>query len=360
MRTALYDQHLVLGGKMLNFCNWDLPLSYGSQIDEHHAVRSKVGIFDVSHMTVIDVKGQDAFLFLRKIIANDVAKLNLGQALYACMLKEDGGVIDDLIVYKVDDSFFRLVLNASTHDKDLAWLKKQAADFHLSISEMDEKCIIALQGPDSLNLISSIFPEVNQLKPFHFFIKGDYFIARTGYTGEKGLEIIAPVSASLSLWKKCIELGALPCGLGARDTLRLEAGLNLYGHDMDEGTSPFISNLAWTLVLSDDRDFIGKAALMTEKSNPLNLGLVGLILKDKGVLRTGQTVFLKDGRKGIITSGGFSPTLEKGIALARLPLPLASAWVEIRGHLKEVMVVKPSFVRNGKSIIELLVKDEVE
>lgn len=357
MRTALYDQHLALGGKVVDFHGWDLPLNYGSQIDEHHAVRNSVGMFDVSHMTVVDLRGAQVIPYLRKILANDVAKLVPGQAMYSCMLNEQGGVIDDLIVYKIDDATFRLVVNSATHDKDMAWLEKWALEFQVSVTEMLEKCIIAVQGPQALKLVSAVFEIVNTLKPFRFVIAEDYFIARTGYTGEQGVEIIAPVAEGKLLWQKLIEAGVQPCGLGARDTLRLEAGLNLYGNDMDETTSPLISNLAWTIVFDDERNFIGKQTLETERANGIKSAFVGLILKDKGVLRTGQKVVLEDGREGVITSGGFSPTLEKGIALARVSLPLKSASVDIRGTLKSVQMVKPNFVRNGKSVVELLLKN---
>ena len=354
MRTALYDQHVALGGKVVDFHDWDLPLNYGSQIDEHHAVRKSVGMFDVSHMTVVDLRGAEVIDYLRKILANDVVKLVPGQAMYSCMLNEQGGVIDDLIAYKIDDQYFRLVVNSATHDKDLAWLQKWANDFDVVVTEMLEKCIIAVQGPQALKLVSAVFEIINTLKPFRFAVVDDYFIARTGYTGEQGVEIIAPIAEGKLLWQKLIEAGAQPCGLGARDTLRLEAGLNLYGNDMDEATSPLISNLAWTIVFDDERNFIGKQALETERANGIKSVLVGLILKDKGVLRTGQKVVLEDGREGMITSGGFSPTLEKGIALARVPLPLKSASVDIRGTLKSVQMVKPNFVRNGKSVIEMM------
>ncbi|MES2204486.1 MAG: glycine cleavage system aminomethyltransferase GcvT [Pseudomonadota bacterium] len=354
MRTALYNQHIALGGKVVDFHGWDLPLNYGSQIDEHHAVRKSVGIFDVSHMTVVDLRGAQVIPYLRKILANDVAKLVPNQAMYSCMLNESGGVIDDLIAYKIDDQYFRLVVNSATHDKDLAWLEKWAKEFDVSVTEIVDKCIIAVQGPQALTLVSAIFEIVNTLKPFRFVDQDDYFIARTGYTGEQGVEIIAPIAESQLLWQKLIDAGVQPCGLGARDTLRLEAGLNLYGNDMDETTSPLTSNLGWTTVFDGERNFIGKQALETERANGVQSVLVGLILKDKGVLRTGQKVVLDNGREGVITSGGFSPTLEKGIALARVPLPLTSASVDIRGTLKSVQMVKPNFVRSGKSVVEMI------
>ena len=378
MRTVLYDQHLALGGKVVDFHGWNLPLNYGSQIDEHHAVRKSVGMFDVSHMTVVDLRGAQVIPYLRKILANDVAKLVPGQAMYSCMLNEQGSVVDDLIVYKIDDQYFRLVVNSATHDKDMDWLTRWAKEFDVAVVEMVEKCIIAVQGPQAIALVAEILSSLHlspggrgrgvlasgegdqlfSLKPFRFYSTEDYFIARTGYTGEQGVEIIVPVEPGLALWQKLVDAGVQPCGLGARDTLRLEAGLNLYGNDMDETTSPLISNLAWTIVLDNERDFIGKKALETERANGIKSALVGLILKDKGVLRTGQKVVLEDGREGVITSGGFSPTLEKGIALARIPLPLKSASVDIRAALKEVLIVKPNFVRNGKAVYELLLKDE--
>jgi len=362
MYTALYNEHLALKGKMVDFHGWSLPLNYGSQIEEHHAVRRKVGMFDVSHMTVIDLLGEQVIPYLRKILSNDVSTLALGRALYSCMLNEQGGVIDDLIVYKFNDDYFRLVVNSATREKDLSWLKKWAIQFSVSVEEIVDKCIIAVQGPDAISIIQSIFSEaathLSELKPFHFIAINDYFIAQTGYTGEKGVEIITSIAQSIVLWQKLVAAGVQPCGLGARDTLRLEAGLNLYGNDMDDNTSPLISHLAWTVVFSDDRDFIGQKSLENEKKQPLTFQLVGLILNDKGVLRSGQKVVLTDRREGIITSGGFSPTLEKGIALARLPLPLTSAHVDIRGTLKSVDVVTPNFVRHGKPIYKPLALKE--
>lgn len=359
MRTALYDEHLALKGKIVDFHGWSLPLNYGSQIEEHHAVRRKVGMFDVSHMTVIDLHGEKVVAYLRKILSNDVSTLTSSQALYSGMLNEHGGVIDDLIAYKFNDHYFRLVVNSATREKDLNWLKKWAVEFSVSVEEIHDKCIIAVQGPEAIAIIQSIFPEattgLSELKPFHFIQMNDYFIARTGYTGEKGVEIIASTVESIVLWRKLLDAGVQPCGLGARDTLRLEAGLNLYGRDMDDNTSPLISNLTWTVVFSDDRDFIGKKSLENEKKEGITFELVGLILNDKGVLRSGQKVILADGREGIITSGGFSPTLEKGIALARLPLPLTTAHVDIRGSLKSLAIVTPNFVRHGTPVYKPLV-----
>lgn len=359
MRTPLYDQHLALGGKVVDFHGWDLPLNYGSQIDEHHIVRKSAGMFDVSHMTVVECRGTQVIAYLRKVMANDVAKLVPGQALYSCMLTEQGGVIDDLIIYKIDDHYFRLVVNSATHDKDIAWLTHCAGGFDVSVVETVDKCIIAVQGPEAILKVTNLLNDADKaallaLKPFRFCILHDYFIARTGYTGEMGVEIIAPIEAGKKLWNQLIAAGVQPCGLGARDTLRLEAGLNLYGNDMDETTSPLTSNLSWTIVFDQQRDFIGKNALESERAAGVKSMLVGLILKDKGVLRAGQKVVLQDGREGIITSGGFSPTLEKGIALARLPLPLLPASVDIRGTLKPVDIVKPNFVRNGKSVVEMM------
>lgn len=363
MRTALYDHHVALGGKVVDFHGWDLPLNYGSQIDEHHAVRQSAGMFDVSHMTVVDCRGSQVISYLRKILANDVAKLSPGQAIYSCMLNEQGNVVDDLIAYKIDDQYFRLVVNSATHDKDIAWLMHWSKEFDVTVVEMVKKCIIAIQGPQAITQVTRLLggesaEKLLALKPFRFFSTEDYFVARTGYTGEQGVEVIAPVMQGKAFWEKLVAAGVQPCGLGARDTLRLEAGLNLYGNDMDESTSPLTSNLAWTIVWDDQRDFVGKEALELERAQGVNAALVGLILQDKGVLRTGQRVVLKDGREGVITSGGFSPTLEKGIALARVSLPLMSASVDIRGALKPVLVVTPNFVRNGKAVYELLVKEE--
>lgn len=359
LRTPLYDQHLAAGAKMVDFGGWDMPINYGSQLEEHHQVRRAVGMFDVSHMTVVDVDGSEAQAYLQYLLANDVARLKTpGKALYSGMLNEQGGVIDDLIVYLAGDGY-RVVVNAATREKDLAWMSKQADSFAVNLTERSELAMIAVQGPQALELVKSVVSDdraalISDLKPFQGLPSGDWFIGRTGYTGEDGLEIMLPAEQSADFWQALLAAGCKPCGLGARDTLRLEAGMNLYGSDMDESISPLAANMAWTIAWEPaERDFIGRQALEAQKAAGDQPKLVGLLLEERAVLRGHQKVIVDGVGEGEITSGTFSPTLGYSIALARVPRATgSSAKVEIRGKLLAVRVVKPSFVRNGQSVIE--------
>ena len=360
-KTVLNSAHRALGARMVDFGGWDMPVNYGSQIEEHHAVRDDCGMFDVSHMCPVDVIGADCRAFLSRLVANDVAKLQVpGKALYSAMLSEAGGVIDDLIIYFLSDRRFRIVVNAGTAEKDLAWMQARAAAWKLDVTLTprrdgdDALAIIAVQGPNARAKVWEALPQtkatIADLKPFFGAEVDRYFIASTGYTGEDGYEIMLPADEAESLWQRLNAAGVAPCGLGARDTLRLEAGMNLYGQEMDETISPLDAGLAWTVAMKDDRDFVGKSALT---ANGQKKQLLGLILIAKGVLRSNQQVITKHGN-GEITSGSFSPTLQQSIALARLPLGVAigdEVEVDIRGKLLKAKVVKPVFARNGKSII---------
>lgn len=356
-RTPLYDAHVAMGAKIVDFAGWQMPIQYSSLIHEHEAVRSSAGMFDVSHMTVVDVVGKAAQPFLRYLLANDVARLEQsGQALYSCMLNEQGGVIDDLIVYYFQPDFYRLVVNAATREKDLAWLNKQAASFELNLQERQELAMIAVQGPEAiartLPLLGQETDTAKALKRFQAAHIGDCCVARTGYTGEDGFEIILPANEAVDLWKGLSDAGVTPAGLGARDTLRLEAGMNLYGSDMDETVTPLESGLAWTVAWEADRDFIGRSALLRQREEGVSRKLVGLKLLGRGVLRAHQKVFAGSG-EGEITSGTFSPTLKQAIALARVPAAIgAECEVEIRNKRVAAQVVKYPFVRNGKSMID--------
>ena len=355
-KTILNESHRALGAKMVDFGGWDMPLNYGSQIDEHHAVRRDAGMFDVSHMTVVDMRGARTREFLRHLLANNVDKLkNPGKALYSCMLNAEGGVIDDLIVYFIAEDFFRTVVNASTRDKDLAWIDAQAKPFDVAISERSDLAMIAVQGPNARSKAASVLDEhvaarALKLGKFVAMQEGDLFIARTGYTGEDGFEIMVAESAAIDLWNRFVAAGIQPAGLGARDTLRLEAGMNLYGQDMDESITPWQAGLAWTVSLDADRNFIGRAALESQKENGVTHEMVGIIMDEKGVLRHGQTVLTKNGN-GEILSGTFSPTLGKAIAFARIPQGAhAEVSVDIRGRAVPVRVVKYPFVRDGQPV----------
>ena len=358
LKTPLYEQHVEAGARMVDFGGWDMPLHYGSQLDEHHAVRGHAGLFDVSHMAIVDVEGEQAPDFLRRLLANDVAKLTPGRALYGCMLNPAGGVIDDLITYLRAPSRYRLVVNAATRDKDLAWITSQAGPYDLTVKERDELAMIAVQGPRARHLAAGMIdPKWREralaLAPFEALEADRCFIARTGYTGEDGFEIALPSEDAPGLWQSLVSAGAAACGLGARDTLRLEAGLNLYGNDMDEQSSPLESGLAWTIAWQPaERDFIGRAALEATRVRDDLQRFAGLLLVGRGVLRNHQRV-ITDAGDGEITSGGFSPTLERSIALARLPAgDYGRARVDIRGRLHDVRVVKPPFVRHGRILVE--------
>jgi aminomethyltransferase len=357
-QTPLHPAHREAGAKLVDFAGWEMPLHYGSQLEEHHAVRSDAGMFDTSHMLAIDVEGAGARAFLRRTLANDVAKLKIpGKALYSCLLREDGGVLDDLIVYFLRDELFRVIVNAGTADKDLAWLESLRATHasDLKLRARRDLAMIAVQGPQAREKTWQALPGLRAAsEPLAAFIgvqAGETFVARTGYTGEDGFELLVPAPQALATWKRLAAAGVRPCGLGARDTLRLEAGMNLYGQDMDEKVTPLESGLAWTVAVGDAREFIGKAALVARK--PLR-ELTGLVLLGRGgVLRAHQKVHAANG-VGEITSGGFSPTLEQSIALARVPAgttPGARVQVEVRDRRLEARVVKPPFVRHGKSLI---------
>jgi aminomethyltransferase len=367
--TPLHSVHRALGAKMVDFGGWDMPVNYGSQIEEHHGVRSGAGMFDVSHMCVIDLRGAKVRAFLRGLLANNVDKLQVpGKALYSCMLNPEGGVIDDLIVYYFAEDHFRLVVNAGTADKDLAWIRRQsdATGSALAIAPRRNDnaapgqalALIAVQGPAARERVWQVLPETRAasepLKPFNAAVVpdtpyGEIMVARTGYTGEDGFELALPATQAERLWNALIDAGVKPAGLGARDTLRLEAGMNLYGQDMDETVSPLDAGLAWTVDLASEREFTGKAALQRHGQRQQ---FVGLILREKGgILRAHQKVVAGDGATGEITSGTFSPSMQQAVALARVPLSVAvgdTVHVEIRDKMLAASVVKLPFVRHGK------------
>lgn len=357
-KTPLYDIHVSQGARIVDFGGWDMPLHYGSQIEEHHVVRQHAGMFDVSHMTVLDLRGERVQEFLRKLLANDVARLqDPGKALYSCMLNADGGVIDDLIVYYQDAHTFRMVVNAATHDKDVAWITQHAGEFGVEVNEPAGLAMIAVQGPEAHAKVDALLApalrdKVAGLKRFYAAWDDDMFVGRTGYTGEDGYEIVLPADEVTTLWQALYTAGVRPCGLGCRDTLRLEAGMNLYGTDMDETTSPLESGLGWTIAWEPaERDFIGRSALEQQRQQGTTRKLVGLVLDGKGVLRNHQKVMV-DSEDGEITSGSFSPTLGKAIAFARVPVATnGSCMVEMRGKQMSASVVKPPFVRDGKSCL---------
>ena len=358
-RTPLFNLHTDLGARIVDFGGWDMPVQYSSQIGEHHAVRRSAGVFDVSHMCVVDLRGEKVRPFLQRLLANDVGRLHEpGKALYSCMLNENGGVIDDLIVYFMTHTWFRLVVNAGTRDKDIAWIRKHAAAFNVEVKERTDLAMLAVQGPEARAKVVKLLSPVGAqaalaLGNFVGREIDNWFIARTGYTGEDGFEVMMPVGDAVRVWKELNAAGVASCGLGARDTLRLEAGMNLYGNDMDETKNPLESGLEWTVAFEPAaRDFIGRTVLdaIRERGSPMKL--VGLLLEDRGVLRSHQKVIVpgvEGPTAGETTSGTFSPTLERSIAFARVPAATGNqVQVDIRGKLLNASVVKPPFVRFGK------------
>lgn len=357
-RTALYAKHLESGAKMVDFAGWEMPIHYGSQLQEHHQVRNDAGMFDVSHMVILDLVGAQSKAFLQYLLANNVDKLkDSGKALYSCMLTPEGTVIDDLIVYFITDTQWRIVVNAGTRDKDIAWMQQQIASFDATLTERDDLSMIAVQGPKARAKVMGIMPAsevaiVEPLKAFYGAFVNDWFIARTGYTGEDGFEMMFPNEQAHKVFDALLAADIKPIGLGARDTLRLEAGMNLYGTDMDETTSPLVSGLGWTIAWQpEDRNFIGRSALEAQKAAGIPQKFVGLVLEGKGVLRSHMKVMCEGG-EGETTSGTFSPTLGVAIALARVPASCGDTCnVDIRGKLHPAKVVKPVFARNGKSVL---------
>ena len=353
--TVLNALHREMGAKMVDFGGWDMPLHYGSQRAEHLAVRQAAGMFDVSHMRIVDLAGAGSRDWLRRLLANDVARLRTpGKALYSCMLREDGGVIDDLIVYWLGDDRYRMVVNAATTDKDLAWMRAQIAGQAVTLTPREDLAMIAVQGPLARERVWAAWPALRAatevLPPFHAVVWQDWMIARTGYTGEDGFELMLPAGQASAAWRSLHEVGVAPAGLGARDTLRLEAGMNLYGQDMDESVTPLETGLGWTVSLDESRDFIGKAALA---ARPPAQHQVGLLLLDRGVLRAHCAVDTVAG-SGLVTSGTFSPTLQRSIALARVPRAIGvgeTVHVQVRDKQLQAKVVSYPFVRHGQILV---------
>jgi len=361
--TPIIKAHQDMGAKLVDFGGWNMPIHYGSQIDEHHQVRKDAGMFDVCHMTIVDLRGSDVIDYLSKLLANDVAKIvdKPGKALYSCMLNNEGGVIDDLIIYFMETAWVRVVVNSSTREKDLTWMRAQVGDRAVELTERDDLAMIAVQGPNARELASNALGDeiagAGDLKPFNALLinantaEKEIFIARTGYTGEDGYEIVCSNAQAESMWRQLATAGIKPCGLGARDTLRLEAGMNLYGNDMDENQSPLESGLSWTVDFSNEnRQFNGRSSLETQKDNGLKYKFVGLILEGKGVLRAHQEVIVAGTElTGELTSGTFSPTMQKAIGFARVPVEASErCQVAIRKKQLDAKIVKLPFVRNGK------------
>ena len=367
--TPLFKNHQAMGAKLVDFGGWSMPIHYGSQLEEHHQVRKDAGMFDVCHMTIVDLRGCEVMEYLARLLANDVAKISgkSGKALYSCMLNEQGGVIDDLIIYAMEPAWVRVIVNSSTREKDIAWMRLQIGSFAVDLTEREDLAMIAVQGPNARELAAKALGDdiagAGALKPFNALLINagsdqEFFVARTGYTGEDGYEIVCDNALAPVVWDKLAEAGVKPCGLGARDTLRLEAGMNLYGNDMDENQSPLESGLSWTVDFSNEsRQFLGRSALEKHKEEGIKYKFVGLILNGKGVLRSHQKVLLDDNGvqlEGELTSGTFSPTMQEAIGFARVPVETRDkCLVEIRKKHLEASVVKLPFVRNGQVLVDI-------
>ncbi len=356
MKTVLFQKHVDANAKMVDFSGWEMPIHYGSQIEEHHSVRKDAGMFDVSHMLAVDLHGADVKAFLQYLLANDVAKIKQGKAIYSCMLNEKGGIVDDLIVYHLADDFFRVVVNAGNRASDVAWMKAHIKQCDVKLTVRDDLAILAIQGPNARKKVNALLPAecvsaLQDIKPFSVVETHNWMVARTGYTGEDGYEIIFPVEKAEAFWDALLEAGVRPCGLGARDTLRLEAGMNLYGSDMDLGCSPLDAGLAWTVAMKDDRQFVGRKALESQKQQGIRQKLMGVVLDERGVIRAGQKVVDQDGVEGVVTSGTFSPTIQKSIALVSVNKEAKSLEVVIRNRQLPLRVVKYPFVRNGEVLV---------
>jgi len=353
-KTFLYDEHLAQGGKMVDFSGWLLPVQYGGILKEHECVRTACGVFDTSHMGELRVTGIGAKAFVNRVISNNLEKIQAGQALYSPLLTEQGTFVDDLIVYEISDSEVFIVVNASNIDKDFSWIlsKQKAFSFSGTVAnESEAYSMLAVQGPKAPEVLDKIFPgEYAKLKAFSFsqltYQGSGLFFSRTGYTGEEGVELIVKNEAAVALFQALLKAGAAPCGLGARDSLRLEKGYSLYGHEIDETTNAFEAGLGWTVDMGK-KDFVGKAALEKIKAGKLSRKLVGLTMIDKGIPRNLYDIVKESGEKiGYVTSGTHAPSLGENIALAYIPADYAGEkiLVDIRGKKLWAKIGKRKFI----------------
>ena len=356
-QTFLHDKHVALGARMVDFAGWDMPVQYSSIIEEHRTVREAVGLFDVSHMGEVIVYGEDALPYLNKLVPQDLTKLVDLKAVYCQLTNKQGGIIDDLIIYKLEDQKYLIIANASRIDEDLNWMVRNKCGFDVSIvNESHNYSLLAVQGPKACELIKKL--GVNELPSFFSIKRGELFninlcISRTGYTGEDGVEIMVRNEFSEYLWDKLLdagkEFGIKPIGLGARDTLRLEAALHLYGNDLDENTTPIEAGLAWSVCKNKIEDYNGKARIEEQLKNGVEKKLIGLKMLDKSIARHGYEVFYNNEKIGIVTSGGISPIRGDNIALAYIKnldnLAVGSTiQVSIREKLHDAEIVKRPFV----------------
>ena len=355
LKTPLFEVHEELGAKMIPFGGWIMPVQYSQILEEHEAVRTAAGLFDLSHMGEFHLRGPHAVSDVERLVTNHVAKLQAGQALYTPMCREDGTIVDDLLVYRMGDDELLLVVNASTIDKDAAWVTGHLSpDTHFE-NQSSSTAMVAIQGPKAADALATVFPAAKDLKPFHFtkarFAGVDVIVARTGYTGEDGFEVLVPNAQAPALWKKLSLPGVKPIGLGARDTLRLEARLMLYGNDIDDTTTPMEAGIGWTVKL-DKGDFLGRSVLVDQKDKGTARKLVGFKMTGRGIARHGHEVV--DGGKvvGVVTSGTMSPTLKENIGLAYVPAALSANGtvinIKIRDKDVAAVVVPTPFYKRKK------------
>ena len=359
-QTFLHDKHIALGARMVDFAGWDMPVQYSSIIEEHKTVRESVGLFDVSHMGEMIVYGEDALPFLNKLVPQDLKKLVDLKAVYCQLTNKNGGIIDDLIIYKLEDNKYLIIANASRIDEDLNWMVRNKLGFNVEIvNESHNYSLLAVQGPKACDLIKSL--GLDDLPPFFTIKRATLFninlwVSRTGYTGEDGVEILVKNEFSEYLWDKLLEagkpFGIKPIGLGARDTLRLEAALHLYGNDLDENTTPVEAGLAWSVAKEKTEDYNGKKKIMEQINNGVEKKLVGLKMLDKNIARHGYDVCYNGEKIGVITSGGISPVRGDNIALAYIKnldnLAVGSTiQIMIREKLHNAEIVKRPFVKKN-------------
>ena len=361
-RTPLADSHVKLGGRMVDFGGWYMPVQYKGVVDEHMAVRHKVGLFDVSHMGEIRVRGEGTEAFLNSITTNDVTRVADGQAQYTVLTNEDGGVLDDLLIYRFSHDHYLLVVNAGTQDKDFAWISKHTGDHKVVVAnESSDTGQIAIQGPLAEQVLQRLVSNPLDEVAYYHFVEANIngvtvLISRTGYTGEDGFECYLAAEQTPALWDLLLETGKdegiEPCGLGARDTLRLESRMNLYGNDMDETTSVLEAGLGWAVKLKKEADFVGKAALIAQKRAKLTRKLVAFTLNDRGIARHGYPVVDEQGNEiGTVTSGSHSPSLKTSIGLAYVPMELSKAGstihIKIRKKIASAVVIKGPFYKRA-------------
>ena len=359
-KTALHAVHVAAGGRMVAFAGWEMPVQYTGVIDEHNAVRTGAGLFDVSHMGELRVQGSQALELLQHVTCNDVAKLKPGRAQYTGLTTPEGAFVDDLLIYMLDEGEYLLVTNAGNTPKDLAWMREHAGRFDVSVEdESDDWALLALQGPRSEAILQSLVePRLQDVK-YYRFVRTDVagessIVSRTGYTGEDGFEIYAPASSAAAVWEAVMRAGGdegpVPVGLAARDTLRLEARMALYGNDIDDTTSPYEADLGWIVKLGKG-EFVGRDVLARQAKDGVSRKLVGFEMRGRAIARHGYVAHVDGGETGRVTSGTFAPFLKKSIGLAYLPIrsgePGTEFEVEIRGRCQPAIVVRTPFYRRA-------------